>query len=77
MQSRLLGLAEKAADCVGRSIDEGDAKTALTLLKGLGVLSEPPAGSDDPAELERERVKAQRDRAQQAKWDQLTDTMLG
>jgi hypothetical protein len=53
MQSRLMTLAEKAAECVERSLADGDGKTALALLKGLGLLSGelPPVGSDDPADL--------------------------
>ena len=60
LQARLMNLAEKAAECVERSIGEGDGKSALALLKGLGLLSGqlPRIGSDDPedfAESARER----------------------
>jgi hypothetical protein len=50
MQARLMTLAEKAAECVERSPADGDGKTALALLKGLGLLSGelPPVGRDDP-----------------------------
>jgi len=53
MTAKLMALAEKAAEAVERSIDEGDGKTALALLKGLGLLTgEPPkVGSDDPQDL--------------------------
>jgi hypothetical protein len=53
MQARLLAQAEKAADAVERSITEGDGKTALALLKGLGLLSgeRVKVGSDDPEQL--------------------------
>ena len=53
MQSRLMTLAEKAMECVERSIADGDGKAALALLKGLGLLpGEPPnIGSEDPADL--------------------------
>ena len=53
MQSRLMTLAEKAAECVERSLADGDDKIALALLKGLGLLSGelPSVGSDDPADL--------------------------
>jgi hypothetical protein len=56
MQARLIGLAEKAAECVERSIAEGDGKAALALLKGLGLLPGELAkiGSDDPADLANE-----------------------
>jgi hypothetical protein len=53
MQARLMAIAGKAADAVERSIDQGDGKTALSLLKGLGLLPGEPGkiDSDDPAEL--------------------------
>lgn len=53
LQARLLGLAEKAAECVERSLAAGDSKAALALLKGLGLLPGELAkiGSDDPADL--------------------------
>ena len=53
MQARLLVLADKGADAVERSIAEGDGKTAIALLKGLGLLSGEliKVGSDDPREL--------------------------
>jgi hypothetical protein len=48
-----MALAEKATAAVERSITEGDGKTALALLKGLGLLSGEASriGSDDPKKL--------------------------
>jgi hypothetical protein len=52
-QARLVALAEKATDAVERSVNEGNAKIALALLKGLGLLPSVPVtiDSDDLAEL--------------------------
>lgn len=53
LQSRLMNLADKALDAVEKAISETDSKAALTLLRGLGLLSgNPPSiGSDDPLDL--------------------------
>jgi hypothetical protein len=52
--ARLMSLAAKAAGCVERALDAGDARAALALLRGLGLLTGAPAavGSDDPQVLE-------------------------
>jgi len=48
--ARLMTLAEKAVGCVEGALAKGDEKTALAVLRGLGLLSGVPAkpGSDDP-----------------------------
>ena len=53
LHARLLTLAEKAVECIERAVSEGDGKTALALLKGLGLLSggAEQIGSDDPEDL--------------------------
>jgi hypothetical protein len=48
---RLERLAEKAAECVEKAIDDGDVKAALGVLKGLQVLAPAAIGSADPTEL--------------------------
>jgi len=55
--TRLLALAEVAAGCVARAVDEGDAKVALAMLKGLGLLSGErlTIGPDDPGEVAEEK----------------------
>ena len=65
MQSRLMTLAEKATECVERSISDGDGKAALALLKGLGLLSGelPNVGSDDPEDLAADARQHERFRA--------------
>jgi hypothetical protein len=50
LQHRLLSLAEKAAECIARAIDQGDAKAALALLRALPSAT-PSIGSEDAAEL--------------------------
>jgi hypothetical protein len=53
MESRLMGLADKAAGVVETALDRGDEKAALAVLKGLGLLDgvRPVIGSDDPREI--------------------------
>lgn len=61
MQGRLYRLAERAADVVEASLERGDdPKTALVLLRGLGLLpGEPPKiGPDDPEALRVEYANA-------------------
>jgi hypothetical protein len=37
-KARLVGLADKAGDAVEKAIDDGNARVALSLLRGLGLL---------------------------------------
>jgi len=52
-RSRLLALTDKAADAVEKALEAGDARTALQLLKGMGMLREVSPGPTDPAEVKR------------------------
>jgi hypothetical protein len=56
VQSRLLAMANKAVGTVEQAIQDGDVKSAVALLKGLGLLSGDPLkiGSADPTDLESE-----------------------
>ena len=49
--TRLLALAGKAMDCLERAVEDGDARAALAVLKGLGLPgpSIRCVGPDDPA----------------------------
>jgi hypothetical protein len=53
LRVRLMTLADKAVECLERSLAEGDGKTALEVLKGLGMLpgKAQNVGSDDPEDL--------------------------
>ena len=55
---RLMQVAAKAVDCVEQAVESRDAKTALAVLRGLGLLDgNPEIGSDDPATLASERAE--------------------
>jgi len=56
---RLLALVGVAVDAVEQALRTGDARTAVQLLRGLGVLSgQPPRpGIEDPEEIVRQRRK--------------------
>jgi hypothetical protein len=70
-QSRLLSLTDKAADAIEKALDAGDARTAMQLLKGMGMIKERAVGPTDAeeirkrSEIEREqrRIALKRDRA--------------
>jgi hypothetical protein len=53
-RSRLLGMADKATVAVERALENGDAKAALQLLRGLGVLKEHQTGSGNAEQLKGE-----------------------
>jgi AcrR family transcriptional regulator len=52
-RGRLLALTDTAVNAVSKSMEKGDAKTALALLKHLGALRRPTPGPTDPADVER------------------------
>ncbi len=52
-RSRLHALTDKATDALEKALEAGDARTALQLLKGLGMIKERPAGPTDPEEIEK------------------------
>ncbi len=74
VRSKLLATAEKAVDTVANAIEKGDLKAALTLLKGVGILSgqEPRIGDADPDVLKAEAEIAE----QQAQSDRLMRSLL-
>ena len=80
VRTRLLALTERAVACVERELDGGDARTAMALLKGLGLLGGQVTaiGSDDPEELRRNeeerRRNAERSEQVRAYQDMLIDT---
>jgi DNA-binding phage protein len=62
-QSRLLMLSDKAVDAVEKAPEAGDARTALVLLKGMGMIAPPQIGQTDPQEVqERMELEEQRRR---------------
>ena len=50
-QSRLLMMTEKAMNALEKSLESGDARAALQLLKGLGMMRERAVGPTDPKEV--------------------------
>lgn len=51
-RSRLQALTEKATDALEKALEAGDARTALQLLKGLGMLKERRPEPTDAQEIE-------------------------
>ncbi len=69
--ARLERLAESATSSVEQAVDQGDVRTAMAVLRGLGLLDGTPPnfGPDNPAEVARE---SERDRLRK----ELSDGML-
>ena len=63
LQARLDGVAQRAVEAVSSAVDSGDPKTALALLKGMGLLDGRRAaiGSEDPEVLREEANLDERD----------------
>jgi transposase-like protein len=67
-RSRLLMLTDKATEAVEKALESGDAKTAMQLLKAMGMLKDRPAGPTEADEvtrisgLEKRKRAAQRER---------------
>ena len=64
METRLLVASTKAVDNVSQAIENGDVRTSLALLKGLGSLSgkEAVVGGVDPERMREEAEIAERQR---------------
>jgi len=70
-QSRLMTMTDKAADALEKSLEGGDGRLALQLLKGMGMIKERAVGPTDAEEvrkrneIEREerRIALKRDEA--------------
>lgn len=59
-RGRLLSLSDLAVATVARAMNKGDAKTAVAVLKSLGVMDRPVPGATDPAEVERQQLLEQK-----------------
>jgi hypothetical protein len=67
IEARLLHVALEAAETVSRAVQERDVRTALAVLKGLGVLSGyPPQIREDDSDRLREEADLQ---AQEEAWN--------
>jgi hypothetical protein len=54
-RARLLALADRAVSTVGRALDRGDARTALTILRQQGLLGPAKPGPTDPDLIARQQ----------------------
>ena len=72
-KARLAQLADKSLAVIDDALDSGDAKTALSVLKGIGYLSGAitAIGSTDAEQLESEREIAQKQKEQQDRMNSL------
>jgi AcrR family transcriptional regulator len=64
-RSRLLMLTDQATEAVRGALEGGDAKTAMQLLKGLGILSQSPPRLTEAQEVkEQEELETKRRQVQ-------------
>lgn len=65
VQTRLLTVADKAAEVVGNAVHNGDLSASLAVLRGTGALSGTPVrpGPEDPAVL-RENAQVEREESE-------------
>ncbi len=82
-QARLLRVADKAAEVVGKAVDQGNLNAALAVLRGLGALSGTLGrpGCEDPEVLRQAAVLAQEEsellRAERKNSLQLRSLIVG
>ena len=57
LRLRLLNLGEQALGIAGESLNSGDVKTALAILKGLGLFSGTTIGSTDAKDIAIEQAR--------------------
>ena len=70
-RSRLMTLTDKATDAIEKALENGDARAALQLLKGMGMIRHKIVGPTDAEEIrkkseierERRKIALKRDRA--------------
>jgi transposase-like protein len=70
-RSRLQSMTDKAADALEKALEAGDARAALQLLKGMGMIKERTPGPTDSEEIrnrneierEKRKIALKRDRA--------------
>jgi transposase-like protein len=69
-RSRLLTLTDKATDAIEKALENGDARAALQLLKGMGMIRHKIVGPTDAEEIaarteiekEKKRIAMKRDK---------------
>lgn len=63
-QSRLLALTDKATDAVEKALEAGDVRSALQLLKGMGMIRQRVIGPTEPEEAKK-RMEIEKTRKRQ------------
>jgi len=61
-RARLVALAGEAVTAVGGALEKGDVRTALTVLKALGLISQPKTGPTSVEEVKREQEVERKNR---------------
>jgi hypothetical protein len=65
-RNRLLMMSDKAANTLEHAIEQGDARSAVQLLKSIGLMSPAPDGPTDEADVRKDaEIEAKRKKADQ------------
>jgi AcrR family transcriptional regulator len=80
-RSRLLTLTDKATDAIEKALENGDARAALQLLKGMGMIRHKIVGPTDAEEIrardeirkEKKRIALKRDKGGRIMEDLLAE----
>ncbi len=68
-KARLVALTDGAVTAVGEALSKGDAKTAMTLLKSLGLMQPVKPGPAEAEEVAWEQRQEER-REKSRKWEE-------
>ena len=71
-RSRLMMMTDKAATAIEKALDAGDARSALQLLKGMGLIGEKPVGTTDAEEIKLETATRKKTRRAKLYLDDAT-----
>jgi AcrR family transcriptional regulator len=70
-RSRLMTLTDKATDAVEKALESGDARAALQLLKGMGMIRPKAIGPTDAEEAKKRMEIERRKRASRLMFDEM------
>jgi hypothetical protein len=76
-RSRLMMMTDKAVKAVEKALENGDARAAVQLLKGMGLIASKPTGSGDPDVVKREMDIEKRKGETKLFYDELKLTEMG
>jgi len=70
-RSRLQALTDKATDALEKALEAGDARSAVQLLKGMGMIKERKPGATEQEDVKREIEGYRRKKSSKAMVDEM------